>query len=309
MEITTNIGNYKNDIVRMAYENYIKELGTFKNYEVKSKEYIENYILERLPDMEGLVYNDGVVTGYLLCYTYKDNNTTYCTVPVWGYGAQTNNKEKIMTRLFQELAKKKADKEKLHFEVNIYAHDFEMQRLFSFMQFGIQCEIGIRYITKLGNDIASDIRELPKEELESRWTEVWSLLERLIKHLQESPVFYPGTEFTEGVYKNFFHDAATRVFVAEQDKKIVGLIEANLEENTFILGEEHSCNVGEAYVIEELRGSGLAKWLLDYVDHAMYEDGYRYEWVEHGTANPNARGFWNKYFDSYSYTMIRDIDL
>lgn len=30
-------------------------------------------------------------------------------------------------------------------------------------------------------------------------------------------------------------------------------------------------------------------------------------WVEHGTANPNARGFWNKYFDTYRYELIREI--
>lgn len=30
-------------------------------------------------------------------------------------------------------------------------------------------------------------------------------------------------------------------------------------------------------------------------------------WVEHGTANPNARGFWKKYFKTYQYELVRTI--
>lgn len=40
-----------------------------------------------------------------------------------------------------------------------------------------------------------------------------------------------------------------------------------------------------------------------------YDRGSRALWVEHGTANPNAVGFWNRYFDSYCYSMVRDISV
>jgi len=32
-------------------------------------------------------------------------------------------------------------------------------------------------------------------------------------HLRKSPIFYPGEEFTEGVYKEFFGNEGTRVFI------------------------------------------------------------------------------------------------
>ena len=38
------------------------------------------------------------------------------------------------------------------------------------------------------------------------------------------------------------------------------------------------------------------------------EKGYKYMWVEHGTATPNARGFWNKYFLPYQYELVRTIN-
>lgn len=53
----------------------------------------------------------------------------------------------------------------------------------------------------------------------------------------------------------------------------------------------------------------LAQSMLKYVSDILSQEGIHRLWVEHGTANPNARGFWNKYFTSYSYTMVRDIEM
>lgn len=44
------------------------------------------------------------------------------------------------------------------------------------------------------------------------------------------------------------------------------------------------------------------------MSNSLRNQGLNYLWVEHGTANPNARGFWNKYFITYCYTMIRYMD-
>ena len=53
----------------------------------------------------------------------------------------------------------------------------------------------------------------------------------------------------------------------------------------------------------------LAKVMLDYVSDILAKADAHRLWVENGTANPNARGFWNKYFTTYGYTMIRDIEV
>lgn len=67
--------------------------------------------------------------------------------------------------------------------------------------------------------------------------------------------------------------------------------------------------MGEAYVIPKYRGNMIAQGMLNYVSDILAKEGARRLWVEHGTANPNARGFWNKYFTTYEYTMIRDIEI
>lgn len=51
----------------------------------------------------------------------------------------------------------------------------------------------------------------------------------------------------------------------------------------------------------------LAEALLRYVEARAKCEGAEYMWVQHGTANPNARGFWNKYFSTYEYELVRTI--
>ncbi|MCQ2456148.1 MAG: GNAT family N-acetyltransferase [Clostridia bacterium] len=56
-----------------------------------------------------------------------------------------------------------------------------------------------------------------------------------------------------------------------------------------------------------LRGTGLAAALLGHAEAHEAARGAEYLWVEHGTANPCARGFWNKHFATTEYEMTRRI--
>ena len=96
------------------------------------------------------------------------------------------------------------------------------------------------------------------------------------------------------------------LIAAYKDNDIAGIIEWNKEENDF-LSKNNSVNVGEVFVYPEYRGTSLAEKLLRFSEKRAIEEGYEYMWVEHGTANPNARGFWNKYFNTYRYELVRNI--
>lgn len=149
---------------------------------------------------------------------------------------------------------------------------------------------------------------MEKDEIEKRWDEIWTLTDAIIKHLKQAPIFYPGYEFTEQVYKEFFMDSETNLHIAlSKDDKIIGMIESNSESDVFAFHSTKSVNVGEIYVMPKYRGSSLSKDLLQFViEHEKQKDA-RYLWVGHGTANPNARGFWNKYFKTYQYELVRTI--
>lgn len=72
---------------------------------------------------------------------------------------------------------------------------------------------------------------------------------------------------------------------------------------------ENSVNVGEIYVMPQYRGTKLSEQLLNMAIKRAKQAGYVYMWVEHGTANPNARGFWNKYFETYQYELTRVVNM
>lgn len=89
-----------------------------------------------------------------------------------------------------------------------------------------------------------NIKVLDKEEILINWAEIWDATEKIVKHLKASPVFYPGEEFTEKVYKDYFMSNDLELIGAYADGKLVGIIEWNQEENDFLEGKSNSVNVG-----------------------------------------------------------------
>lgn len=308
MYIGKNIQNHSEAIAKLAYESYKNEIETHADVFLKTYEDYCDFMKQELSAINGLVcMEDEKCLGYLLYNKWEENGETYCSIPEWGYSATKEKREKIISRLFQTLADELVGEKTVHFSMNVYAHDAEIQRLFSFLEFGTQAEVGICKIEDIGVEKTVRVRKISKDELADRWDEIWSLLEQLINHLKKSPVFYGCEEFMEEVYSEFFADAGTRVFIAEKDGKVIGLIEANEDTIPQVFSDGEAANVGEVYVLPEYRGTVVAQELLSYACKDLEKDGYRYAWVEHGTANPNARYFWNKYFTTCRYEMIRMI--
>ena len=154
---------------------------------------------------------------------------------------------------------------------------------FHMMQFGNMSERCIKTLES-GQISANpfEIKALGKDEIEKNWHSIWKATESIINHLKGSPIFYPGSEFTESVYRDYFMSDS-------------------------LGNDELSVNVGEAFVYPQYRKTGLARQLLCFAQTRAMASGYKYMWVEHGTANPNARGFWNKYFETYQYELVRRI--
>ena len=158
---------------------------------------LKDSIQDLIEKKNGLVCIDNEeVIGFLLYDKWEYPNGNYVMVPFWGYGVKGKNREKIMSLLFQNLAEELTDtKIETHFNIKLYAHDEEMIRLFSFLQFGIQCEEGLRLTSstiKMKKSIIKDesIRELVKSEIEDRWGQIWPVFSMLVNHLKKSPVFY-----------------------------------------------------------------------------------------------------------------------
>lgn len=295
--------------IQELYEKYCKENiceidGDSFNFEEFEKEIEERLSQEKRITYAGAEQGKGVLYYDL----WEEDGLQICDVPVFGYYASS---EKILSEMFIELADEVMKKGSTLFQVHLYAHDVEAQRLFLMMQFGYMSEKGIYKIEDTGKaeDFKHLIKTLTKDEISQRWDEIWSLTHEIIKHLSRSPIFYPGEEFTEEVYQEFFLDTDTNLHVAfDENDKMIGIIETNQEAEGMLSEKVKSVNIGEAYVLPQYRGSGLSKELLLYASEYEKSKGAKYLWVEHGTANPNARGFWNKHFRTYQYELVRKIE-
>lgn len=318
--------NYLERVTELAWKNYEKECRSVPEIlEAKKEDLCRE--LRKMFDMETILLciDQEELVGFLGYHQlWEKCDQLFCAIPFWGYGAAGTNRAKVLSYLFQSLADQLSTKEKVHFEVKIYAHDEETIRLFSFLQFGILCEEGCFHypLEKVVSDEAQvsavirqegkmqshfKVREITAEEKVDRWSEIWSILQQLINHLQKSPVFYKGEEFTEEAYQSYLMEENTKVLIAENNGRIIGILCARKDGNSFLNNGKNWYNIGDLYVESNYRGSGLAQLLLSEMIRSLEESGFEKFWVEHGTANPNARGFWNKYFDSYLYTMTRVI--
>lgn len=269
-------------------------------------EFRETY-LPVLHSMQKVQVSIGEETGVLYYTLSEENGVRVCSVPAYGY---YYTGEKTLYRLFTRLSERVMAGGDTLFRVHLYAHDRAAQTAFSMMQFGFMAEKGLAKTGQLAYcaDRLFTVRTLTKKEITDRWNEVWGYTGAIVRHLQQAPVFYPGREFTEEVYRAFYMDEGTAVHAAfSETGKLLGIIETNCEPCPFLGLTASSANAGEIYVPPEWRKTGLSQALLAHAARYEEQRGNEYLWLEHGTANPNARGFWNRYFDTYEYELVREI--
>ena len=291
----------------LLYQKYLSNMEPIIPDSLIRKEDFTAMLSSELSGMHAVMLNDACPEeGFLYCDIWTDE-VMHCVVPVYGYYAEN---EKTMVRLFQKLAESAVKDMPCDFSINLYRDDSECINAFHMMQFGTMAEKCLTKLEKTDSEAKcpANVVVLNKKEIVEKWAEIWQITEQLIEHLRKSPVFYPGKEFTESVYREFFLDESVELIAAADHDKIIGIIEWNYEGNELLDRGIRSVNVGEAFVYPEYRGTGLALRLLSAAKARAYLAGARYMWVEHGTANPNARGFWNKYFTTYQYELIRRVE-
>lgn len=287
------------------YEKYRSQMSTVISDGLAAREEFQARFASKLEGMHLIELNSSNAGEGFLYYVQWTDEVTHCYVPVYGYFAES---EKTMVKLFQKLADTVVNGGVCDFSIHLYSGDTACISAFHMMQFGNMSEKCVKLLES--KDITGgmlDIRVLEKEEIERHWKVIWDATENIVKHLRCSPVFYPGNEFTEEVYHDYYTSDSLELIAAYDNGKLAGIIEWNAEDCEMVGKEGQSANVGEAFVYPAYRGTGLAEKLLGFAELRAVSEGYRYMWVEHGTANPNARGFWNKYFTTYQYELVRRI--
>lgn len=301
-----NLKEEKMDRFELLYQKYCSQMSAVIPGAMNGQSEFTEMVKEKLEDKMFIAVNESSLEDGFLYYDVWADDTMHCMVPVYGYYAKD---EKAIVLLFQKLAISVYTGRPCEFSFNLYHNDSACIQALHMMQFGTMSEKCIGKLENIDEQMNSDIeiKQLSKDEITGNWNEIWHLTSEIVEHLKKSPVFYPGEEFTEDVYREFFLDESVELIVAKKKDEFIGIIEWNKENCELLTKQCPSVNVGEAYVLPSFRGTGLSKELLSYAKKRATENGAQYMWVEHGTANPNARGFWNKYFSTYQYELVRKV--
>jgi GNAT superfamily N-acetyltransferase len=129
----------------------------------------------------------------------------------------------------------------------------------------------------------------------------------LIRHLGNSPAFMRFEPLDEeGLYKQTAEDV--RYFAAKVNGRSVAYIKLSEHGENFATEVDDMMNICGAYCEPELRGTGIYHNLLCHMMKELKREGYRLLGVDCESFNPTARGFWTKYFEEYTHSVVRRID-
>lgn len=302
--------------VEMAQENYdlerqsVTALGSFDNrafYQSKIEKLFEN-------GTGRIAFQDNEPVGFLAFSQKFDtgNGIMGATSPLYGYGIRSGDRGKVIGHLFQATAAEICEKFAQRLNVNVYAHDTDVLNMYIMSSFSMDTTDVIRNTsTKIpsANKNGYFFTELAKSQVLEYSNDVIELYRNLINHLRVSPIFYPCNEFLpiEDRFKDFLSDDM-RIFAAFHDNQLIGMIDSEPTDIELAKCDSKAIGMGDVFIKSNYRGRGLGAALLAFANNRIKESGIDRVFVTHGTVNPTARGFWDKYFTNYAYTITREID-
>ncbi len=124
----------------------------------------------------------------------------------------------------------------------------------------------------------------------------------------DSPFFMYREHNDESAFLKDYKHFQSIYFIASQEGRIVAFIRAELDGETFIQGTPGYLHVKGTYCLPEHRGKGLNQKLLSMLIQKLKIKGYSRLGVDFESINPTAWGFWLKYFDAYTHSVVRRID-
>ena len=250
----------------------------------------------------------GRLLGFLSCYKPWDNHfgTSRGTfIPVKAHGAIKENRGRIYSRMYQAAAEVWVNNGILSHAIGLFSHDRET--LDSFFMNGFGCRVmdavlPLKTITVESATIDCEYKEIEKE----RFAELVGHWNKLIKHLNGSPMFMPRSTMDKESFLK--RNMSSRFFVAEIAGRPVGHIILTNNGESFASNHDSVINIQGAYLEEEYRGKGVYANLLAFTIEKLVSEEYSALGVDFESFNPTARGFWLKYFTPYITSVVRRID-
>ena len=309
MQIVDFTTNHIEAAANLARQNYEEERGFVPTLPP----------VDRLPDLNSYAENglgvaafDGnTMIGYLCSVSpfknaFHSTDATGVFSPMGANGAIGKYRAKIYARLYQAAAEKWVRAGASSHAVCLYAHDKEVQEQFFRYGFGLRCVDAIRGMDEI---VAPSCEGYSFSELASEAVlKVLPLENMLDDGYIDSPFFMYREKNNEAVFLKNYEYFQSVYIVASYEGRIVAFVRAELDGENFICNTPGYLHVKGAYCLPEHRGKGINQKLLSMLIQRLKTSGYTRLGVDFESLNPTAYGFWLKYFDAYTYGVVRRID-
>lgn len=233
-------------------------------------------------------------------------NTRGVFSPLHAHGAVKENRIKIYQRMYQAAAEKWVKAGAASHAVTLYAHNAAANEAFFAYGFGLRCIDLIRPVDGLAfAEVENCVcYELPAD----RQQELRDMRRGLGDHLAQSPCFLLESPEDTLDWISKKEAEPPRTFVAEVGGTLAAYIEMKPEGENFAAYSPDMLNICGAYCRPEHRGGGVMKSLLGYALSVLRSEGFERLGVDCESFNPTARGFWTKYFEIYTHSVVQRID-
>lgn len=305
--------NYIEEMAAIALAEYQEECNSVHDLPRKDyKDLFCNMLSNMVSNNLGVVALDkSKVVGFIACYGPIENffgREKGVFSPIHGHGAIKENREKIYSMLYQNVARIWVEQDIFTHAIAVYAHNQVAINTYFQNGFGMRC---VDAITSVNNDKILfeaksnvEIKEISMDEIIS----LVDLKNELALHIRNSPTFMPTQLFDMKRFKEQSIRRNSRFFTANIEGKVVGYLEIMSSGENFTCDDEGTMNICGAYIYPEYRGTGIYKSLITYMIEKLKKENYKRCGVDFESINPNANRFWLKYFTPYTYSLVRRID-
>lgn len=272
-----------------------------------------------IPDLSGFAENGlgvaafegGNMTGFLCCSDPFDNVFRSTDVkgifsPMGAHAAVSENRSEVYAAMYQAAGAKWVRSGAVSHAICLYAHDEELQRQFFRYGFGLRCLDAIRPMELIDCRPCADYNF--SELAETEYHFVYPLHLALNRHYCESPFFMNRRPETQEEFMEASMQEGVRYFAAKQNGKICAFLKISPSGEAFVAAGNTYRHITGAYCLPEHRGKGVYQNLLNFVISRLKEDGCTRLGVIFESFNPTGRGFWLKYFDAYTNSVVRRVD-
>ena len=313
MEFQTLSASHQQDVQHLVAYQYQSALAAFPH--LPSVHVFPSPFLVNTMGFGVVARADDATKGYIVGNHYANffgsTGARGIHVPLEGLGIADGETSKTVRLLYSDAAHQWVTAGILNHCLTIYAHQTEVKEAFFQLGFGLRLTDAYRSLVNHTDLPVPLDGEVDFVEHKSSVRRIHPLYLALVDHLQQSPMFMVRENtLSEDEFVEHDMKQRARYFVARkrQSGDILAYMKVTETGENFITRAPSMRSISGAYCLPEYRGTGLASKLLSFLCHQLEAEGFAQLGVDYETFNPCAWGFWNKFFQPYTYGLSRHID-